>query len=153
MTRLQLRHNSRPAGQALVEFSLVLIPFLWLLLGLVDVGRGIYMYNGVAQAAREIARADSVHACDTTPTACQVGTSTQTARTIATQKGLIPGLGGTGSSITFACTDASDTVLSSGCVSGQFVRVTVTLPFRVVTPLLGMVAPSTLTSTSHVQIP
>ncbi len=43
----------RDRGQALVEFSLILIPFLWILMGIVDLGRGIYIYNGVNQAARE----------------------------------------------------------------------------------------------------
>jgi hypothetical protein len=48
----------------------------------------------------------------------------------------------------------TDTALSnSACRSGSFVRVTVTVPFHVVTPLLGMVAPATLTSSSHVQLP
>ena len=51
----------RDRGQALVEFSLLLIPFLWILMGIVDLGRGIYIYNGVNQAARELARVTSVH--------------------------------------------------------------------------------------------
>jgi hypothetical protein len=144
-------------GQALVEFSLVLIPFMWLLMGIVDLGRGIYTYNGVAEAAREIARADSVHACDSFP--CSIGTSSNTIAAMQTQKALVPGLGGTGASITFACTDADDNVLTSAvCGSGlnetpSYVRVTVTVPFSVVTPLLSMVAPSTLVSTSHIQLP
>jgi len=151
------RRARRSGGQSLVEFSLVLIPFLWLLLGIVDLGRGIYVYNGVAQAAREIARADSVHACDTSP--CSLGTSTQTINAINTQKGLIPGLGGAGASITFACTDVSDNVVTTAAcgggisTTGNYVRVTVSVPFSVVTPLLGMVAPTTITSTSHIQIP
>jgi hypothetical protein len=76
-----------------------------------------------------------------------------------TQKALIPGLGGAGASITFACTDAQDTVLATAtCGSAlnenpSYVRVTVTIPFQVLTPLLSMVAPSTLVSTSHIQIP
>lgn len=141
----------RHRGQALVEFSLVLIPFMWLLLGVVDLGRGIYVYNGVAQAAREIARADSVHACDSTP--CSLGTSPQTAATVSTQKGLVPGLAGAGASITYTCTNVSDAVIAAGCTSGDYVRVTVSVPFSVVTPLLGMVAPTTMTSTTHLQIP
>lgn len=142
--------SRRSRGQALVEFSLVLIPFMWMLLGIVDLGRGIYINNGVAEAAREIARADSVHACDTNP--CSLGTSTQTTDAVNTQKALVPGLGGAGSSITFRCTDAADTVQAT-CSRGLFVRVTVSVPFSVLTPLLSMVAPTTMTSTSHIQIP
>jgi hypothetical protein len=36
---------------------------------------------------------------------------------------------------------------------GEYVRVEVTVPFTVLTPLLNMVAPSTLSSVSHVKIP
>ncbi len=147
------QQNRRSGGQALVEFSLVLIPFMWMLLGIVDLGRGIYISNGVAQAAREIARADSVHACDSSP--CSLGTSPETTSVVNTQKGLIPGLAGSGASITFTCTDVSDTVVAncgSDSSTDYYVRVTVTVPFSVITPLLSMVAPTTLSSTSHIQL-
>jgi hypothetical protein len=53
-------HAVRESGQALVEFSLAFIVFVVLLMAIFDFGRGIYMFNGVSQAAREIARATSV---------------------------------------------------------------------------------------------
>ena len=43
-------------GQALVEFALVLPIFLLLLFGLIDVGRLVYTWNALNQAAREGAR-------------------------------------------------------------------------------------------------
>jgi Flp pilus assembly protein TadG len=140
-------------GQALVEFSLILVPFLLILMGILDLGRGIYMNNGVNQAAREIARTTSVHLCDTS--SCTLGNSAETQSTIDTQKGLIPGLGSAASSITFDCTTVSDVSdpASTGCKSGNFVKVTVTVPFSVLTPILSMVAPSTLQSTAHIQVP
>lgn len=150
-TRGLSRHEPS-AGQALVEFSIVLVPFLLLLLALADVGRGVYTNNGVAEAAREIARVTSVHPCD--PASCTLGNSTETLATIATQQNLVPGLGGPGSTIMIQCTSITDTALSnSDCRPGSFVRVTVSVPFRVSTPLLNMVAPGTLTSSSHVQLP
>jgi hypothetical protein len=151
-TFLAALHGSRSAGQGLVEFSLVLVPFLLILLAITDLGRGVYTNNGVAEAAREIARVTSVHPCN--PGSCTLGNSSETLATIATQRGLVPGLGGTGSSISIQCTDITDLSLSNtSCRPGSFVRVTVSVPFRVVTPLLSMVAPATLTSTSHVQLP
>ena len=144
--------DDRSRGQALVEFSLVLVPFLLIILGIADVGRGVYMNNGVAHAAREIARATSVHVCQ--PSLCSLGNSTETLAAIATQKGLVPGLSGPAASIAIACTTINDTPVSgSGCSSGNFVRVTVRVPFAVLTPLLGMVSPKTLTSTAHVEVP
>lgn len=146
------RLAGRPGGQALVEFSLVLIPFLFVLMGIVDLGRGIYVYNSVSEAAREIARVTSVHPCD--PTNCTLGNSPETQAVITTQKGLIPGLGSSGASIVLQCTNINDISLSNAtCPGGQFVRVSVSVPFTVLTPLLGLAGPMTLTSTSHIQLP
>ena len=143
----------RDRGQALVEFSLILIPFLWILMGIVDLGRGIYIYNGVNQAARELARVTSVHPCGTSGT-CTIGTSAETAGVAGTQARLVPGFGGPGSTVTYACTTVTDAVLSSvDCPSGEYVRVFVSVPFSAVTPFLGGFLPSSLSSASHIQVP
>ena len=144
--------HDRSRGQALVEFSLILVPFLLILMGIVDLGRGIYTNNGVSQAAREIARATSVHVCVTS--SCTLGNSPETQAVIATQKALVPGLSGAAASIAIACTTITNTTVpGSGCEPGNFVRVTVRVPFTVLTPLLSMVAPTTITSTTHVKVP
>ena len=153
-THRTLRRRDRRRGQALVEFSLALIPFLLILMGIFDLGRGIYMSNGVSQAAREIARTTAVHLCKTSP--CTLGNSTETAATIAVQKGLIPGLGSSASSITYSCVTISDVTvvpLSGACASGYYVKVTVSVPYSAITPLLSMVAPATIVSTAHIQVP
>jgi Flp pilus assembly protein TadG len=145
--------RKRRHGQALVEFSLALIPFLLILMGIVDLGRGIYMNSGVSEAAREIARTTAVHLCATSGT-CTLGNSNETTATINTQKNLVPGLASPSSSITFSCTDVNDTTLSTTtCAGGSYVKVTVTVPFSALTPILSMVAPSTLSSTAHIQVP
>ena len=92
MMRALRREQER--GQALVEFSLAIVIFLVLMMAIVDLGRGIYMFNGVSQAAREIARVASVHPGTT------FGGPEITA-VVSTQKGLIPNLGNP----TFACVD------------------------------------------------
>lgn len=149
MIRRPRRDEAR--GQALVEFSIVLIPFLFLLMGIVDLGRGIYVNNGVAQAAREIARATATHPCTGSP--CTLGNSAETAAAADTQKKLVPGLANASASITLTCTDITDAAKSStSCGPGDYVRVQVSVPFSVITPLLSMVAPTTLTTTTHVEI-
>lgn len=147
--RATARHDR---GQALIEFALVLIPFLLILMGILDLGRGIYAYNGVAQAARELARVTSVHPCDTTKTMCTLGTSPETAAVRGTQDNLVPGLAS--GTVTYTCTSLADATLSSvDCASGSFVKVTVSVPFQAITPLLSMVSPATLSSTSHIEVP
>ena len=142
----------RTRGQALVEFSLVLIPFLLILMAIIDGGRAIFMYNGASQAAREIARVTSVYPCD--PNNCVLGNNAKTQAVIATQKTIVPGLAGAGASIVLQCTDMVDASLSnSDCRPGDFVRVSVTIPFSVLTPVISMFAPPTLSSTTHIQLP
>jgi Flp pilus assembly protein TadG len=148
--RREPRHRRR--GQALVEFSLALIPFVLILMGIFDLGRAVYINNGVNEAAREIARTTAVHTCK--PTSCTLGNSTETTATINAQKNLVPGLGGPSSTITFACTDVTDTTVSTtDCAGDQFVKVTVSVPYSALTPILSMIAPTTLSASAHVEVP
>jgi Flp pilus assembly protein TadG len=142
------RRGRRRDGQALVEFSLALIPFLLILMGIADLGRGIYMSNGVNEAAREIARTTAVHLCGTP---CTVGNSAETIATVNTQKNLVPGLGSASSSITYQCTSIDDA--AADCDSGEFIKVTVSVPYAALTPVLSMVAPTTLVASAHIEIP
>jgi hypothetical protein len=120
-------------GQALAEFAIVLPIFLLLILGVVDFGRAIYQYNGVSQAAREIARVTSVHRGSACPTAC---TSPETSAVVATQKSLIPNLGDP----SYTCIDALGAVKpSAGCKPGDSVRIAIAAPYSPLTPLLGLI--------------
>src|SRR5262245_34479575 len=57
MIDLRPRHRDRARrGQALVEFALVFPIFLLLMMGVFDLGRAVFAYNSVTNAAREGAR-------------------------------------------------------------------------------------------------
>lgn len=47
----------RRRGQSMVEFAILAPVFFMLLLGTIDLGRGIYIYNSISDAAREGTRA------------------------------------------------------------------------------------------------
>ncbi len=126
-------------GQALVEFSLAILVFLVMLVGIFDIGRGIYTYNGVAEAAREIARITSTHV------GSPVGTSTETLDRIAVQRNLTPNL----ASPAITCVDLYGA--AGTCLSGNYVQVVVTAAYRPIS-FLGL-PPLTLSSSSSVQIP
>lgn len=48
------RHDQR--GQTLVEFALILPVFIFLLMGIFDLGRAVYAYNTISNAARQAVR-------------------------------------------------------------------------------------------------
>jgi Flp pilus assembly protein TadG len=48
---------SRHRGQSMVEFAVLAPVFFMLLLGTIDLGRAVYIYNSISDAAREGARA------------------------------------------------------------------------------------------------
>jgi Flp pilus assembly protein TadG len=139
-TMRRTRHEDR--GQALVEFSLSLLVFLMLMMAVFDLGRGIYMYNGVAQAAREIARVTSNYPGST------LGGSSKTAEVLDTQRSLIPNL----QNPTYACVDIDDTPITGVCKEGYRVKVTITAPYGPVTPLMSLAGTWTMSSTSSVEI-
>lgn len=51
-------------GQSLVEFALILPIFLILVMGIFDLGRVVYYYSAIHNAAREGVRYGSVQQCD-----------------------------------------------------------------------------------------
>jgi TadE-like protein len=132
-------------GQALVEFSLTVMIFLVLLMGIFDFGRAIFMYNGVAQAAREIARVTSVHP------GSPLGASTETLAVVSTQKNLIPNLGNP----TYRCVKIDNTNLPVGtpCKAQEYsVKVTISAVYTPVTPVLSFLGNITLSSSSSAKI-
>ena len=148
------RRDEGSRGQALVEFSFALIPFMFLLMGTIDLGRGIYMNNGVSQAAREIARVISVHPC---AGVCMTGTySPEAQAVIDTQRALIPGL--TEDGIVVDCVDITNAPVAAsaeeGCPpNGSFVRASVSATFMRITPLLPLPNPYGLSAIAHVKVP
>lgn len=56
MNRSLVNRKGAPEGQSLVEFALVLPLILLLIMGVVDLGRGIFAYNTLAESARQANR-------------------------------------------------------------------------------------------------
>ena len=136
------RGDNRGTGQALVEFSLAITVFLVLMMAIVDFGRAIYQYNGVAQAAREIARVTASHeGTDFTTTA---GRSPETNAVIATQRNLIPGL----QDPVIKCMEIDGSVIATHCKQGKWINVYINAPYTPITPLLGLTGTWNLFSAS-----
>jgi hypothetical protein len=139
MTRL-LRRGER--GQGLVEFSLAVTVFLALVMGVVDLGRAVYQYNGSAEAARELARVTSVHP------GSPLGSSAQAQHTLQTQRGLVPGL----TAPIYVCIDIAGTSVTRPCAAGDWIRVTVRSTFTPVTPWAAILGQIVLSSSASAKL-
>ena len=124
-----MRRASRDRrGQSLVEFALIVLPFLMILIGIFDVGRAIYGYNTVANAAREAARYAIVD--QTASEVVQVAIDSGAALDLAT----------------------TDVVFTSCAVKFCQATVTVTWSYTPVTPLIGDLFNPTISSTASMPI-
>lgn len=130
------------SGQALVEFSLAITIFLLLIMGIIDLAGAAYQYNGVSEAARELARVTSVYALS------DLGSSPESQAVLSTQRKLVPGLG----TPTYTCIDIAGTPIEGLCPGGGWVRVTISATFRPATPLTGFLGTIVLTSSASAQV-
>ncbi len=137
------RRKAATRGQALAEFAIGITVFLTLLIGIVDLARAAFLFNGVSDAARELARVTSLH-----PGTGSLGSSGQTATALSGERTLVPGL--TVSS--YACIDIAGSIVSRACQPGDWVRVSVRTTFSPVLPLLSAFGPFTFATASSAKI-
>ena len=125
--RMYRTRDRADRGQSLVEFALVIPIFLLIVIGLFDVGRAVFAYNTVSNAARAAARVAIVNQ-DTTAVEAR-------AREMA------PGL------------DNRLTVSQEPCsVRECDYVVTVTYDYEPATPLIGRLFNPTIASTASMQV-
>ena len=58
--------NKKNSGQSLLEFAITMPLLLLLVMGVFDLGRGIYYYSAIHNAAREGTRYGAINHCDVT---------------------------------------------------------------------------------------
>ena len=137
MTRLFVLRRPRRAhrGQALVEFALAIPIFVLLLMGIFDLGRAVYAYSTLNNAAREAGRQAIV---DQTLTHIQ---NKAVDRSVA--------LGLTASSVSVDYRDPSTPGTANSCATvaiGCIAHVTVTYTYRAATPGISqLLGPVTMT--------
>ncbi|HEX9044179.1 MAG TPA: TadE/TadG family type IV pilus assembly protein [Candidatus Limnocylindrales bacterium] len=155
-------HPGRPErGQTLVEFALV-IPIVFMIFsGIFDLGRAVYAYNTIANAARQGARVAAVNQL------APPDTNTQCAKDMPIEDPSNPhwstracaaaaaiGLGVPTSAVTVSYAPPAGTTLSCSPLHvGCLASVTVAYTWSANTPVIGrIVGPLTLTSTSQIPI-
>ena len=135
------------SGQSLVEFALLLPVLLIIVLGLFDVGRAVYAWTAVSNAAREGARLAIVDQRTD-------GNGTPLAAIEAANQAIALGLDPTDAAqvqVRYLRPDLSASCPTTGirCV----VEVRVQYDWRAITPIIGqIVGPVTLSSTTQIPI-
>lgn len=135
-----MRRRQRAAGQGLVEFALVFPILIVVLLAIFDLGRLVFAYNDITNAARQGARSAIVD---------QGGS---VARDKVIEQATSLGLTAADISIRYLESDLSATCPEPkdlGCVA----EVTVTYKWRAITPIIGnIVGPVDVTTESRMPI-
>ena len=162
--RLHLFTSPRPGtdrGQALVEFALVFPIIALILFGIFDVGRAVYAYNTIANAARQGVRVAIVNQAVTTNTSCTQDMPIEdpsnpdwSIKACAAQAAVSLGVTTGDVGVTYVA-PASDPTLSCsptlnvGCVA----NVTVTYTWTPITPVISNIMGSIrMSSTSQMPI-
>ena len=126
MSRL---HRRAHRGQALVEFALILPIFILLLVGIFDMGRAVYDYNVISNAARQAMRVAIVDQNTTAIT----NEAVQHSIGIATASNVTVQFVDTATATTYSqCPPAPN-----GCKLGWQAVVTVTYDYTAATPVIG----------------
>ena len=137
---------ARPRGQALVEFALVFPVFLLLLFGLIDIGRAVFAYNEITNAAREGARLAIVNQ---TTASIDTRISTQAVATSVTSCVVFLTSGQTTSDCATTPNGKKCAALAVGCIASVEVKTA----FSAVTPVIGnLVGPMTLTARTELPV-
>lgn len=114
-----------------------------LLIALIDLARMAFLFNGVSDAAREIARVTSVH-----PGTSGLGSSDETTAAVTHERALVPGLTVT----SYSCIDIAGSSVAVPCQSGDWVKVSVRTSFSPILPVLAAFGPITFNTASSAKI-
>lgn len=138
------------SGQALVEFALVLPIFIFLLLAVFDLGRAVFAYNGLTNAAREGARLAVVNQTSASIDS-RVQEQSPAAEVTTCTVFLAPGRSTNDCATTLAgdkCAVAP-AALKIGCIASIEASTT----YTAITPIIGsLIGPITLTARSEIPI-
>jgi hypothetical protein len=138
--------RARMTGQGLVEFALVFPIFLFLLFGMFDIGRAVFAFNEVTNAAREGVRIAIVNQ---DPTMINDRIDSQTSGTTVNQCVFFIESTSTFDTCNKGASTPSDecpVVPAVGCI----VHIEVWTDYTAVTPIIGnLLGPMTLTANSE----
>lgn len=139
-----VRRNQR--GQTLVEFAAAITVFLFLIFGILDIGRAVYAYNALANAARQGARIAMVNQLEIpTSTSCDLDMPVENVsdphwqvKPCTLKAAASLGLSPTAVTVAYSTPPGSQLACSSTLHVGCTASVTVTYQWAPVTPLASL---------------
>ena len=164
MSRLVRTNAGDARGQSLVEFALVFPIFVFLLFGLIDLGRYVYVTNAFNQSAREAARYGSVeqwsYSCPAGVPLASQNRFTCTAQVARDRIAGAPAYFTPSVSCLRAGNDPSSVVAAASCRAGYLLKVVITTPttptsqqFTLFTPVISqLIGPVLITGEAQVVV-
>lgn len=159
MSRRTRRRDGRAGGQSLVEFALVIPIIVLLVAAFVEIGRAVFAYNTIANAARQGARVAAVNQIAVLTDCDQSRPIEDPSEPHWSYRGCAiaaaGALGITTSNVSIAYAPPPGTTLSCsptlhvGCIAS----ITVTYDYSVATPFVSLfIGPFTMTQTSNMPL-
>jgi Flp pilus assembly protein TadG len=157
-----MTRRRRDRGQALVEFALVLPVITLIVFGFIDVGRFVFSYTTLTNAARQAARVAAVNQVDPVngPFECRSNTPVTdvndphwTFRGCAMTAGATIGIAAGDVTVSYTAPPGSSTSCSPTVNVGCIATVTVVHSFDPITPMAGSILGSvSMTTTSQMPV-
>jgi Flp pilus assembly protein TadG len=158
----QLLTRRRSRGQALVEFAFVFPVIALMTFAFIDIGRAVFAYNTLTDAARQATRVAIVNQLDPVsgPWGCRSDRPVQSAaspewtwRGCAVMSGVTVGVQAADVSIAYSTPPGTDLTCSPHLNVGCIVTVTVNARFTPITPVAGvLIGAIDMSSTSEMPL-
>ena len=140
-SRSARRRRDRGRGQSLVEFALIFPILILILVAIFDLGRLVFAYNTITNAAREATRYGIVNQTEASIQAEAINQATSL------------GLVNANVDVEFCNADASVCNKTKPTTLDSLVQVRVTYSWTAITPIIGnIVGPKTVTADSRMPI-
>ena len=159
MTSVRGRHDQPASGQSLVEFAMVLPIIVLLIAGFIEIGRAVFAYNTIANAARQGARVAAVNQlpdvtdCDESRPIEDPYEPHWSIRGCAIAAAGPLGITTANVSVSYAAPPSTSLTCSPALHVGCIAAITVTYNYTVTTPFVSMlIGPIAMTQTSEMPI-
>lgn len=159
MSRPVRRRGGKAGGQSVVEFALVVPIIVMLIVACVEIGRAVFAYNTIANAARQAARVAAVNQleditdCDETRPIEDPYEPHWSLRGCAIAAAAPLGITAANVSVSYAAPPSTTVSCSPDLHVGCIAAITVTYDYEVSTPFVSLlIGPFTISQTSEMPI-